>query len=220
MAHFLFPLFCRDFRPIQELRRAIYREIDIMDAGSTYFDPPDVLPTAAFHIGAREKSTINRKSARSPKKDVHSWLCVFCESDHQGECFVSDITTRISIVKKKGLCFNCLSKTHQAVNCPSRFRCRLCKGKHHTSICESSHKTALSNVSSEKSQSGDSSHSVYNEGAAILHTSSMATHSNVLLKTAVSPICAGGRYADANILMDEVAQMSFISHASFTTRRL
>jgi len=108
-----------------------------MDSGSTDFDSTAVTPTAAFYTGARQKTTSNRKSPRSPKKDVHSRLCVFCDSDHQSECkTVSDITTRISIVKKKGLCFNCLSKTHQVVNCPSEFRCRTCKGKHHTFICD------------------------------------------------------------------------------------
>ena len=153
------------------------------------------------------------------KKDAHSRLCVFCDSDHQSECkIVSDITTRISNVKKKGLCFNGLSKTHQAGNCPSRFRCRTCKGKHHTS--ESSQKLAQFNSNSEISQSEDSSHSLYNEGAAILHASSMATHSNVLLKTTVSPICACGRYADANILIDEGAHMSFISQKLADTLHL
>jgi len=99
--------------------------------------------------------------------------------------------------------FISLSKTHQAGNCFSKFRYRTCKGKHHTSICESSQKPAHFYSNSENSRSGDTSHSVFNERAAILHTSSMSTHSNVLFKTAVLPICAGGRYADANILMDE-----------------
>ena len=44
-----------------------------------------------------------------------------------------------------------------------------------------------------------------------MHTSSMTTHADVLLKTAVSTICDDGRYADANILMDEGAQKSFIT---------
>jgi len=50
-----------------------------------------------------------------------------------------------------------------------------------------------------------------NEGAAIMYTSSMATHSDVVSKTAVSTISADGRYADANILMDEGAHKSFIT---------
>jgi len=77
-----------------------------MDAGSTDFDSSAVTPTAAFYTGVRKKTTSNRKSPRSPKKDVHSRLCVFCDSDHQSKCkTVRDITARISIVKNKSLCY-------------------------------------------------------------------------------------------------------------------
>jgi len=122
-----------------------------MDAGSTDVDSTAVMPTAAFYTGARKKTTSNRKSPRSPKKDVHSRLCVFNDSDHQSEC-----------------------KTNGRSNHDAH---------------------AWSN----------------NGGAAIMHTASMATHSDVVLKTAVSTICADGRYADANILMDEGGQKSFIT---------
>ena len=40
----------------------------------------------------------------------------------------------------------------------------------------------------------------------------MATHSDILLKIADSTLCASGRYADANILMNKGLQKSFIKH--------
>jgi len=85
---------------LNDQRRALYREIDIMDAGNTDVDHTEVFPTTVFSTWVRNPPT-------SSKQEVQHRLCEFCESDHQGECNVRDITTRISIVKKKGLCFNC-----------------------------------------------------------------------------------------------------------------
>jgi len=74
-------------------------------------------------------------------------------------------------------------------------------------FCESVHKGECNRRSNSCGAQARSN----NEGVTILHTSSIATDSKILLKTAVMPICAGGRYADASTLMAERAQMSFIS---------
>ncbi len=157
---------------LSDLRQAIYREIDIMDAGNTHKDQTYLIPTASFHTGVRKETTYNRKSPKF-QREVEK-LCVFCERVHQDECnTVSDISVRISIVKKKELCFNCLSKSHQAVNCPSRFRCRKCKGKHHSFTCESSQESShcVTNTTYETSQNRSSSHNGHKwsnrDGAAI-----------------------------------------------------
>ena len=75
------------------------------------------------------------------KKNIKCWLC---HESHK----VSDCQTlkNISVpeirktVKRKGLCFNCLSNTHQINNCKSKVTCKI-KG------CEKRHNTILHNVS-------------------------------------------------------------------------
>ena len=75
------------------------------------------------------------------KKNIKCWLC---HESHK----VSDCQTlkNISVpeirktVKRKGLCFNCLSNTHQISNCKSKVTCKI-KG------CGKRHNTILHNVS-------------------------------------------------------------------------
>jgi len=51
-----------------------------------------------------------------------------------------------------------------------------------------------------------------NTGAAVLHTTVQSSPAILLLKTAVASVCSNGPCVDANILMDEGAQRSFITH--------
>lgn len=41
---------------------------------------------------------------------------------------------RKSLVENKGLCFNCLNKTHRVTNCRLRYGCKKCNRRHHTTI--------------------------------------------------------------------------------------
>lgn len=52
---------------------------------------------------------------------------------------------RSELVKSKNLCFNCLKPGHAINSCFSSFRCRECKGKHHTLL----HKNSGDNQNSE-----------------------------------------------------------------------
>jgi len=49
-------------------------------------------------------------------------------------------------------------------------------------------------------------------GAAFFHTTVQSSPTSVLLKTAVASVCSNGTCVDANILMDEGAQRSFITN--------
>ena len=61
---------------------------------------------------------------------------VYCKKEHSSnECTtIKDCSKRWAIVKEQKLCFNCLGQ-HKSSACLSKFRCRSCKGKHHTSLC-------------------------------------------------------------------------------------
>lgn len=184
---------------LPELLRAISREIEILDAGQ----PRDkhvqfYEPTASFYTGATKKNN-NVKESVKQTVNFEKRNCVFCNTSHTGNCEkVQDVKGRLAIVKSKRLCFNCLSDRHSVANCTSRGRCRQCNGKHHTSICDRS-------VERDR-------HTFHNNihvnDTTILHTSSRP---DILLKTAVAPVCSDSVCLDTNILMDEGAQRSFIT---------
>ncbi|XP_074653596.1 uncharacterized protein LOC141907754 [Tubulanus polymorphus] len=71
---------------------------------------------------------------------------VFCEGLHaSNECtVVNDVKKRMEILRNKSLCFNCLGDKHHAGNCKSKYSCRMCKKRHHTSICFQTRETPYS----------------------------------------------------------------------------
>lgn len=65
-----------------------------------------------------------------------------------------NITKRYQFVKEKNLCFNCLSNSHQSMNCTSKSRCKTCQKAHHSmlhfdSLIKSVRSQESSNLSSD-----------------------------------------------------------------------
>lgn len=119
-----------------------------------------------------------------------------------------NVQKRLDIVKENNLCFNCLAH-HRVVQCPSRFRCRKCKKKHHTSLCNSK-PTESEGLKPE----GTSDSATPTTTAGLVTPASCCTapkNTVGVLKTAVAPVIANGIKTHANILFDEGAQRSFIS---------
>ena len=111
-------------------------------------------------------------------------------------------------MKENNLCFNCLAH-HRVAQCPSRFRCRKCKKKHHTNRCNSE-PTESEGLKPE----GTSDSATPTTTAGLVTPASCCTapkNTACLLKTAVAPVIANGIKTHANILFDEGAQCSFIS---------
>lgn len=134
-----------DIWDLQSLRRAIKVEPCIQDAGqaSNLRTSQKFIPAANFEVGSSHKKT------NKPQNFVK--LCFFCNGNHSPTtCHIMrDFEARISIIKEKRVCFNCLGK-HKVDNCQSRFKCRICKKTHHTSICYKSQFLKPSSKSSVK----------------------------------------------------------------------
>ena len=82
---------------------------------------------------APKRSPVFQAKDESPKKGR---TCVYCNSeDHRPlECKkVTDLKARRKIWSDKKLRFNCTGPKHQAKECPSKYTCQHCGGKHHTS---------------------------------------------------------------------------------------
>ncbi|XP_058446110.1 uncharacterized protein LOC131427162 [Malaya genurostris] len=70
--------------------------------------------------------------------DERVFKCVACSNNHRlFECQdfpKMPIEKRLDLVNSNRLCSNCFRSDHFVKNCPSKFRCRTCNGKHHTII--------------------------------------------------------------------------------------
>ena len=66
--------------------------------------------------------------------------CCYCDQLHApNDCTtVREVDARKQLLRRAGRCFSCLRKGHLGRDCRSKSRCRVCKGRHHTSICGSS----------------------------------------------------------------------------------
>ena len=127
---------------VEQLRKAILKEIQILEAGeeTDVFNqvkkPFNTFPsTASLLTNASQIKSRNfpNASTGSPAKPR---LCVFCSGHHRAhECtVVRDPDTRKKIAFQSNLCFNCLNN-HRVSQCNSKNRCRKCHKKHHTSLC-------------------------------------------------------------------------------------
>ena len=115
---------------------AICKEIKITRAGIGYTDSEvqNVTSSAAtFHVGTKRQKTRN-----IPNKSYTMRPCVFCKGSHfSNACIkVADTQKRRDIVKRGGLCFNCLKGNHSVRECLAKGRCQKCQYKHHTSLCD------------------------------------------------------------------------------------
>ena len=59
----------------------------------------------------------------------------------------------MEVLKKEGRCFVCLRKGHMASSCFSKYRCNVCKGKHHISLCNADNKSTNSEAKQQETQS-------------------------------------------------------------------
>lgn len=102
----------------------------------------------------------------------------------KSELCCKHVKERLAIVKSNYLCFNCLC-SHQLA-CRSKYRCRKCQGKYHTSICDQ--QTMSSSLNPNDIPFECSTFGIRrNNDATILYSSTQRT-SNVLLKTAIAQV--------------------------------
>ena len=166
-----------------------------------------MMTAASLHTGASTNSS--SKSQNSSVKRP----CVFWKTTTHPPTKCDKIVNqqkRIDFIKEENLCFNCFGH-HKVLRCNSKYRCKNCKRKHHTSLCDTATTT-----NNESGQTKITAPPPKNDSttALVIPVSSQPTHSlisptstNCLLKTAVAEVRAGIH----NILFDEGAQKSFIS---------
>ena len=175
---------------------------------------PMLTPTASFYTGARGQS--NRPTGQAERKRA---ICVFCKGPHSSNActVITKVEDRMAIVKENRLCFNCLAR-HKISQCNSKFRCRNCGRKHHTSLCTGTPPAAAAAGPQNKAETEQKNGSdKRGENSKAVLTSLTSTKppchlsKSCLLKTAIAPVIYKQISIEGNILFDEGSQRSFIS---------
>lgn len=107
---------------------SILKEIRIFEAGQhTDRRTSSMSTTSSFYMGANRGGT-HKKHKKDPS-------CVFCKGMHKPNlCTIVSCPKACLAVVNADLYFNCLAR-HKVSQCPSKFTCRECRKKYHTSLC-------------------------------------------------------------------------------------
>lgn len=141
--------------------------------------------------------------------------CSYCHNSHSIQKCDNfsklSITERSDFVKNNNICFNCLIKGHNVLQCRSRFNCKHCNARHHSSLHDnlniesnscSPAANALSCAAAPRASRGDG----FRE-----------TEYSVLLATAVVDVrhhdCPSSKASTIRVLIDPGSQTSLITEA-------
>lgn len=166
------------------------------------------------------QKSVSFHAAGSPRRyqgsnRTNDMQCSLCKGPHHlGRCEkLKNVPSeeRYALLMNWRVCFNCLSKGHQVKECQSKFRCRHCGGKHHTTIHREANKEKVDSISNKaedmpEMRTEDKSFIGFGSADPIPHPSS------VLLGT-VSVLVEGimGDYRSAHALVDSGSQHSFVT---------
>ena len=156
------------------------------------------------HSEKKQHKRQEQSSYKGQKASVHvvtpspsyKWDCALCKTEKHPlfvcpKWLTFTIDQRLSHVREKNLCSNCLAVGHSTANCRSTYRCRDCNSNHHTTIYQATMPSTP------------------------IHSSSGATSQvpDALMMTAQVMISGpGGHQVSARALIDSGAGMSLVSH--------
>ena len=154
------------------------------------------------------------------KKQTNRFKCINCGGDHLlykcTEYVDRSPKAKLSFVKSKRLCFNCL-QPHQVKVCESKHRCyvKSCKSKHHTSLHDALSKNNDSTIKSlTDSKKSDKSRDGSNDSTEKSKTSKVnCTSSNRHVYLQVVPVRirnSRGQYVSTYALLDPGSQCTII----------
>ncbi|XP_062558135.1 uncharacterized protein LOC134223013 [Armigeres subalbatus] len=231
---FMLPTFGResvvDLRSLVEGFERIVQTLDQVVEPVDYKDLLQADSKVTHPQQTTTKSRVSTTKASYNSVEASSGRCVACkDSHHLFQCSVFQklsVADKDAMLKSHGLCRNCFRPGHQAKDCLSKFRCRICRRRHHTLVCFKSEKgnTASvaeaaggshpSNSKDSQGSSGSSSIQVVNMAATDVSVSGAANQvtSQVLLATAVVIVedDFGVKY-HARALLDSGSESNFVS---------
>ena len=159
-------------------------------------NPPAKKQNSHHRPQKKQVYSINPEPAPAPSTSATGkWPCLFCKPERHPPHLCPkwlgfSVDQRLTQVRDRKLCGNCLAPGHATKDCKSTYRCRDCKQSHHTTLHKSS--TPTVQVSSAVSQNDDLPDVLY-------------MTANVLLKG------PGGHQMKARAFLDPGAGLSMIT---------
>jgi len=117
---------------------------------------------------------------------------------------------RRETVKRLKRCFNCLSASHSVQDCKSKYSCRSCGKRHHSTLHLDSDSES-NNATSKATDSPSQNPSTTVEVNSLLTSALPRSRSQVLLATARVQVNASGRSIVVRALLDQGSEATFIS---------
>ena len=210
---------CNSEWSIDDVMASMLKEIQIFKmsqqyTGKTISHDTTMLTTGSFHTSAYNTTRSHHTHDKQPRREQ---VCVFCKGDHKPiKCSkVVDPKERLAIVRRESLCYNCLAK-HKVTQCHSKFTCRECRKRHHTSLCHAFLVTDVPSTPVSTSQPANTvsapTQQASTEASLTTMTPLSAYYTSVcLLKTAIAAVSSETTTDEGNILFDEGAQRSFVT---------
>jgi len=163
-------------------------------------------PTLRKKIGA----TVGKEVLAAATRTYAEESCVCCLEPHrlyQCDKFKEmSPSKRVTLVREKSLCFNCLSPYHRVDACRSKFVCQKCKRRHNTLMHyekqDTSKETAEENVGEAPSPK--------ETAKAVMMAHHQCAH--VFLATAIVLVADRfGKQRECMVVLDSGSQVNFIS---------
>ncbi|XP_065084920.1 uncharacterized protein LOC135707118 [Ochlerotatus camptorhynchus] len=165
------------------------------------------------------KSVVNAATSEVKSNTLHCPACSEKHLLHQCSTFNKlSVSQRRELVTQRSLCWNCFRSGHQARACKSKFSCRTCQARHHTSLHDAAPKKTTpavpSNPPMQQPAPSTSAHAG-TSGSAHPPEVSMAiqsNHSTVLLETVVLIVVdQHGKEFTVRALLDSASMSNFIT---------
>lgn len=179
---------------------------------STYTGKLNVLQQSTN--ARRKTNTISgAKKVLAASKSPTDEKCVYCTGIHRLYMCnkFKDIppSDRVSFVREKRLCYNCLSPYHKIDSCKSRFVCQKCRRRHNT-IIHLEQQEKLEQNSEEVLQPNSSSKSP--EELPKVSCAAQYENAHVFLATAIVFVTDNfGNKRKCRVVLDSGSQINFIS---------
>lgn len=179
--------------------------------------------------GYQNTHKVSNAPAHSKIHHMTALSCAYCSEGHKishcKEFSKIDTDSRRGFVQSHNLCFNCLGPNHSVYSCRQSFRCRICKGKHHSLLhpknvsqtTESQRKNhpVVANVVVPTTTSHSSAYEVQDESTMNIKTYFSTSCSQVLLATALVNVTSkSGKIITLRCLLDQGSQASLITESA------
>ena len=220
-------------RSMMQVTMATSTSSDSADEGSSGWKIENLISVVRQEIESREMCRMVsaqekqvRNEDRPSKKDHYNNLntgtkskkikCVFCNKKHASHLCetVTEVRSRLSILRRKGRCFICLRSGHISAKCEIKYKCAVCKERHNISICEKRVAKQSDNDEndSDLSDAGDSGTKKAEKAdktAACVAASNTTSITFLQTAKAVASNSETNTEANVRVLFDLAAQKSF-----------